>query len=341
MTDTGGYKMSAMRLTVDEIRAARQRLGHLVSITPVQHWRGREIRALMGQNTEVYLKLELFQQTGTFKARGALTVMMNLTAEQMRPGVTAFSGGNHAIAVAYAAQCLGVDAHVVMQRSANWLRVAKARAYGATVEMAEDGRAAKTRADELAQTEGRAFIHPFEDPSTVLGTATLGLEWLEQTRELDAVIVAIGGGGLMAGVSSAIRLVSPSTRIFGVEPEGADVMQRSFTLGTPEEMDQIDTIADSLGPPSAGPLTFALCRRNVDRLVTVSDQEIREAMALLFFDANLAVEPAGAAATAALVGPLREELRGRRVGVLVCGSVIDSATFHQHIQASGKSIPFS
>jgi threonine dehydratase len=323
MTDNSGYKMSAMRLTVDGIRAARQRLGHLVSITPVQHWRGREIRALMGQDTEVYLKLELFQQTGTFKARGALTVMMNLTAEQMRPGVTAFSGGNHAIAVAYAAQCLGVNAHVVMQRSANWLRVAKARAYGATVEMAEDGRAAKTRADELARTEGRAFIHPFEDPSTVLGTATLGLEWLEQTRELDAVIVAIGGGGLMAGVSSAIRLVSPSTQILGVEPEGADVMQRSFALGT------------------AGPLTFALCRRNVDRLVTVSDQEIREAMALLFFDANLAVEPAGAAATAALVGPLREELRGRRVGVLVCGSVIDSATFHQHIQASGKSIPFS
>ncbi len=310
-------------------------------MTPVYQWRGREISGLIGQETEVHLKLELLQQTGTFKARGALTVMLNLSADQLHPGVTAFSGGNHAIAVAYAAHCLGVDARVVMQRSANWLREAKARAYGATVEMAEDGRAAKARADELARTQGRAFIHPFEDPATVLGTATLGLEWMEQTPKLDAVIIAIGGGGLMAGASSAIRLISPSTRIFGVEPEGADVMQRSFALGTPAEMSRIDTIADSLGPPSAGPLTLALCRRNVDRLVTVSDQEIREAMALLFYDANLAVEPAGAAATAALIGPLREELSGSRVGVLICGSVIDSATFHQHIEASGKTMPFS
>ena len=332
--------MAMFEPTIEEIRTTRRRLGERVSTTPVIDWRGEEIRKLLGNETDLSLKLELFQQTGTFKARGALNVMLNASDAELESGVTAFSGGNHAVAVAYAASCLNVHAHVVMQNSANWLRVAKARAYGAQVEMAADGAAAKQRADEIAESQGRLFVHPFEGPHTAMGTATLGLEWAEQRPELDAIIVAIGGGGLMAGVSSAFRRASPGTHIYGVEPEGADVMRRSFESGSAQHMDSIQTIADSLGPPYAGTGTYEVCQRNVHELITVSDQQIREAMALLFFDTNLAVEPAGAAATAALVGPLRDRLRGRRIGVLVCGSVIDSESFHEHVRQSGKSIPF-
>lgn len=326
--------------SLEDIHLTQRRLGDRVATTPVIAGRGSEFLGLLGSDTEIFLKLELFQYTGTFKARGALNVMLNTPRDQLAAGVTAFSGGNHAVAVAYAARCLDVHAHVVMQSSANWLRVAKARAYGAEVEMAADGPAAKRRAEELAEIQGRVFVHPFEGPHIAMGTATLGIEWAGQCPKLDAIVVSIGGGGLMAGVSSAFRLLSPATRIFGVEPQGADVMRRSFAAGKPQHMDRIETIADSLGPPYAGDLTYEVCRRNVDELVTVTDQQMREAMALLYFDANLAVEPAGAAAMAALIGPLRDQLRGHRVGVLICGSVIDSKSLHEHIDRSGKTIPF-
>ncbi len=147
------------------------------------------------------------------------------------------------------------------------------------------------------------------------------------------MIVPIGGGGLCAGVAAAVKLASPRTLVFGVEPEGADSMHRSFAAGSPQAIDAVRTIADSLGAPHAAPYSFGLCRRYVDELVLVSDDELRRAMYLLFASAKLAVEPAGAAATAALCGPLLERLRGKRVGVIVCGANIDHATFATQIAA--------
>ncbi len=322
--------MSLPSLSLDEIRSAAERLHGRINVTPVVPWQGRELQSLLGPETRVSVKLEQLQRSGTFKARGALTAMMSAGTDALSAGVTAFSAGNHAVATAYAAACLGTHAHVVMQQSANWLRVAKARAYGAEIETAVDGAAARRRAEELVAQEGRFFVHPFENRDTVRGTATLGLEWIEQDDPLDAVIVSVGGGGLISGIASAFRLLSPDTRIIGVEPEGADVLQRSLEAGTPQTMPTVTTIADSLGPPAA----------YVHEFVRVSDQQIREAMALLFYDLNQAVEPAGAAATAALMGPLRERLRGQRVGVLICGSIIDAESFAEHIRNSGKSIPF-
>ena len=169
-------------------------------------------------------------------------------------------------------------------------------------------------------------MHPFEGPRTALGTATLGLELMEQVPDLDAVIVPIGGGGLCAGVAAAVKLVAAGCLVFGVEPEGADSMRRSFAAGSPQAIDAVRTIADSLGAPHAAPYSFDLCRRYVDELVLVDDDALRRAMLLLFTSAKLAVEPAGAAATAALCGPLRERLAGRRVGLVVCGANIDAAT---------------
>jgi threonine dehydratase len=317
--------------TLAEIRAARARIDRFIVETPLWQWRNREITDIVGHKTAVFLKLELFQHTGTFKPRGALMNMLQLGSAALARGVTAVSAGNHAIAVAFAAQKLETTAKVVMIRTANPARVAGCKAYGAEVEMIEDIHDAFERVREIEAEEGRSFIHPFEGEMTVLGTATVGLELCTQVSELDAVIVPIGGGGLCAGIATAVKLMQPACRVFGVEPEGADTMHRSFASGRPESIDKVRTIADSLGAPHAAPYSFGLCYQHVDELVRISDDDMRRAMALLFRGMKLAVEPAGAAATAALCGPLLERLRGKRVGLIVCGTNIDPATLAEQI----------
>lgn len=307
------------------IREAREQLRDRVRVTPVWQWQGDEIERLAG--TRPILKLELFQHAGSFKPRGALCNMLALSKEALARGVTAVSAGNHAMAVGYAARALGTSAKVVMPRSANPARVEGCRAYGAEVVLVDDVHQAFERVREIEEQEGRAFVHPFEGPLTALGTATLGLELCEQAPDLDAVIVPIGGGGLCAGIAAAVKQLSPRTQVFGVEPEGADSMHRSFRSGKPEKIEKVRTIADSLGAPHAAPYSFELCRRYVDDLAMVNDDQLRAAMRAMFRGAKLAVEPAGAAACAALCGPLRERLLGRKVALIVCGANIDAATF--------------
>jgi threonine dehydratase len=321
--------------TLDQIRATRDKLAGKVRVTPVVTLPLREIDASWPAAPQASFKLELFQVTGTFKARGALNVMLGLDAPQRARGVTAVSAGNHAVAVAYAAQALGLSAKVVMIKTANPMRVALARGFGAEVEFAEHGKAAFERVREIESSEGRCFVHPFEGPGPVTGTATVGLEWLEQAGRLDAVVVACGGGGLLGGVAAAIRQALPATRVFGVEPEGADAMYRSFETGAPVTLPGIATIADSLAPPMTTPYTFGVCRQFVERIVRVSDEQIRAAMRTTFASLKLAVEPAGAAALAGVLGPLRETLQDLPVvGVLVCGANIDMATYCTQIAPS-------
>ena len=315
--------------TLQRIRATAAAIAPFINPTPVHRWRERELEAAAGADTQVFLKLELFQRSGSFKVRGVISNMLALSRDALARGVTAVSAGNHAIAVAYGAHALGTSAKVVMLRTANPARVAAAEAYGAEVVIAPDGPTGFELAERIAAEEGRAFVHPFEGPLTALGTATVGLEFAEAVPALDAVIVGVGGGGLAGGASTAIKLVQPNCRIFGVEPEGADSMHRSFAAGLPQRLESINTIADSLAPPMALPYSYALCRAHIDQLVKVSDQQISRAMGLLFREMKLAVEPGGAAATAALLGPLASELRGKRVGVIVCGSNIDRASFNE------------
>lgn len=318
--------------TVAEIEETRQMLGDAIRETPVWQWQNHDVQELVGAETELYLKLELFQYTGTFKPRGALSVMRSLDRETLANGVTAVSAGNHAIAVAFAAQMMGVTAKVVMPRSANPFRVETCQAYGAEVELVDDVAIAFARVEEIQREEQRYFVHPFEGERTILGTATVGWEWANQVNDLDAVIVPIGGGGLCAGIATAIKQMQPNCLVFGVEPEGADSMHRSFAAGTPQSIERVQTIADSLGAPYAAPYSFGLCQRFVDELVKIRDEEMKTAMRLLFHSMKLGVEPAGAAATAALLGPLAERLRGKRIGVLVCGSNIDVHSFCKLIQ---------
>lgn len=318
-------------LTLVEIQAAQKLIAEYVLVTPAITWPGADLPKLLHVNTFVSAKLELLQRTGSFKARGALVNMMRLTEEQKGRGITAVSAGNHAIAAAWAAQIVGVPAKIMMINTANARRVELANSFGAEIVMAGSAHEAFAMADALVANEGRTLVHPFEGRSTALGTATVGFEFLMQIPSLDAVIVPIGGGGLIAGIAAAVKLIKPSCEVFGVEPEGADSMHRSFAAGEPRPIEKVATIADSLGAPYALPFTFELARRNVDGLVLVTDAQLRAAMRLSFLDAKLAVEPAGAAALAALVGPLRDRLAGKHVGLIVCGSNIDMATYQRHV----------
>jgi threonine dehydratase len=313
--------------TLAEIRANREQLNGLIIETPVWRWQTQKITDIVGLETQVFLKLELFQHTGTFKPRGALTNILSLDDEARARGVTAVSAGNHAIAVSYAARQLGATAKVVMPKTANPVRVALSREFGAEVDLVDDVMQAFDRVHQIEAEEGRTLVHPYEGKLTILGTATVGLEFCTQVPDLDAVIIPVGGGGLCAGISTAFKLLQPRCQVFGVEPEGADTMHRSFAQGSPASIDKVRTIADSLGAPHAAPYSFSLCRQYVDELVMVNDDDLRRNMVRMFYGLKLAVEPAGAAAIAALCGPLRERLRGKRVGIIVCGTNIDLATF--------------
>jgi threonine dehydratase len=318
------------RMTLAEIRAARALLGERIRTTPVQPLAGPAAEAVLPPGTRALLKLELFQHTGSFKARGALVNALSLSEAERSRGICAISAGNHAIAAAFAARAVGTTAKVVMKEGANPFRVAECRRYGGEIVFEPEFRAAFRRVEEIRSKEGRTLVHPFEGLRTALGTGTLGLEFIEQAPDLEAVIVPIGGGGLAAGLATAIRLAKPDCRIYGVEPYGADTMYRSFLAGSPQSIEKIDTIADSLGAPYALPISYALCRASIDEIVRVRDEEMIAAMRFLLEHARLAVEPAGAAATAAILGPLRERLAGRRVGLIVCGSNI-AADAYAHL----------
>lgn len=323
--------------TLAEIEATRARLGDMILETPVWHWSEPDVRAAAGETTEIVLKLELFQRTGSFKPRGALAVMLDLDRATLDRGVTAVSAGNHAIAVAFAAQLMQTHAKVVMPKTASSFRVDRCRAYGAEVVLVDDVQAAFSKVEEIQSEEGRAFVHPYEGPNTARGTATIGLEFCRQAPNLDAVIIPIGGGGLIAGMATAIKAIRSQCQVFGVEPEGADSMRRSLAAGSPQSLAKVNTIADSLGAPHAAPYSFELCRRAVDEVVLVSDRQMQQAMALQFASMKLATEPAGAAATAALCGPLRARLEGKQVGIIICGSNLDIDTFAAHVKAGVKA----
>jgi len=312
--------------SLDAIDAALDRLSPYIERTPARRWIP-DIGGAGLPECELHLKLELFQRTGTFKVRGALVNVLEAGATALERGVTTVSAGNHAIAVAFAARAAGTTARVVMLDSANPDRVTRCRAYGADVERAPTGTAGFERAREIETEEGRLFIHPFEGERTILGTATLGLELARQIPSLEAVVVPVGGGGLIAGVAAAVKAVNPGCAVYGVEPAGADSMSRSLAAGEPVAIDEVRTIADSLGAPHAAPYGYSLVERFVDDVVLVDDDALCRALNALFADAKIAAEPAAAAPLAALAGPLADRLRGLRVALVVSGSNIDRMTF--------------
>jgi len=293
--------------------------------TPTVRYAGAPIAG--HENTEIFIKLELLQHGGSFKPRGALNNIMSMS--DTSHGVTAFSAGNHAIAVAFAANKQGVSAKVVMPKTANPFRVERCRFWGAEVIFGENIGDLISIVEQLQRDEQRVLIHPYEGERTIEGTATVGYELCNDIKDLDAVIVPVGGGGLMAGIASAVKQLQPNCKIIGVEPTEARGMADSIAKGSPLDAVKLNSIADSLSAPMHLPLSFSVVKDHVDQFVQVSDDEMRDAMRFIFTELKLAVEPACAAAMAALQGPLRKDLAGKRVALIACGSNIDMQTYNK------------
>ena len=269
----------------------------------------------------VILKCENLQKTGSFKVRGALNSILELDDVARGRGVVAASAGNHAQAVAWAAARAGVSATVVMPANALPTKVRASEGYGAEVILQGTVFEAFDVALEVAQDRGLTFLHPFDDPLIVAGQGTLGLEVLDDVPDAATVVVPVGGGGLISGVALAVANLAPAARVYGVEPHGACAMRKSLEKGEAIRLESIDTIADGLGAPMAGELTYEVVRRHVEDVVLVSDDEIRKAMAFILARTKLLVEPAGAAGVAALLAGRIPLAAGPVVAILSGGNV--------------------
>ena len=317
--------------TINDARAIYEQIGRYILRTPTLEL---DPRATQNTFAQVVLKLELMQRTGTFKLRGALANMLN--APKGTRGVTAVSAGNHAVAVACAAAQLGIDAKLVLYDSANRARKDLVREYGAEVNLSKGGTVAFAQAERLVQDEGRLMVHPFEGAVLASATGGVAIELLEDVPDLDAILVAVGGGGLAAGVASIAKAIRPQCAVYGVEPFGASSMNQSLAAGH-TLTDIVNTsIADSLSAPMSMEYTFNVCRDFLDDVVLISDDEMCRSLYLLFSHAKIAVEPAGAAAFAGLIGPLRERLAGKRVGVIVCGACMDEDSYAQWLERGAQ-----
>jgi threonine dehydratase len=316
--------------SLTQIENAQKKLKPYIKHTPL--WATSELDSLFKatEDTQIRLKLELWQNTGTFKIRAALLYMMQLTPDQQKKGVVAVSGGNHALAVSYAAKLFDTPATVIMPKTASPMRINLCNQYGATVILKEDIEQSFAEEQRFIN-KGLSRVHPFEGETVALGTGTLGLEMIKDWPECDAIITAVGGGGLAAGIANAIQQVKPACQIFGVEPTGANAMTQSLFLDHPIERITPNTIADSLAAPCALPYSYSLCKQHLTDIINVSEDDIKKAMTIFFENCKLAVEPAAATPLAALLGPLQSRLKNKRIALLVCGSNINLDIFNQKI----------
>jgi threonine dehydratase len=305
-------------ITKDDIEGARARIRAHVIETPLLG--SRKLGDMAG--VRLMLKCESFQRTGSFKARGALNAMMQLTPEEKKRGVVTVSAGNHAAALAWASSLVGADCVTVMPEGATASKVEATQGYGGKVELVPGERSKSfDRAREIA-AGGRVLVHPFEDSRVAAGQGTVGLEILDQLRDVSAVVVPIGGGGLISGISVAIKAMNPSIRVIGVEPENAATMKLSLDAGTPQNISP-KTVADGLAAPMVGAMTLEAVRQFVDDVVLVTDDEILDAMRKVMTYAKLVVEPAGAAGVAAVLARKVKFKPGATVAVVISGGNID------------------
>jgi threonine dehydratase len=310
-------------IPIAAIREAAARLQPHLDRTPVLSARALGERA----GVRLFLKAESLQKTGSFKPRGALNVVLTLTAEARARGLVTVSAGNHAQAVAWAARVVGVPCTVVMPSDAPRSKVEAVRGYGASIIAHADRATLFDRLREEQARSGAAFVHPFDDPAGLAGAGTVGLELLEQAPDLDAVLVPIGGGGLMAGVACAVKALKPTCRVIGVELAEGPGMTPALAAGKPVPVPRPKTLADGLTPPFVGAIPLEVARRHVDEIVLVSEDDIALAMRAFFERARLVVEGSGAAATAALLGKRVTLPPGTRVAAIVSGGNVDPERF--------------
>ena len=309
-------------IALSDIRAAAARIRGRVHRTPIFS------SAQIGDRASVrlFLKCESFQKTGSFKPRGALNKILTLSPQDRAKGLVTVSAGNHAAAVAWAARIANASAAVVMPSGAPTSKIEAVRGYRAEVILHEDRETLFDRLNEVKEARGLTFIHPFDDPVVLAGAGTVGLEILEDLSDVDAVIVAVGGGGLLGGVASAIKQARPSARVVAVELEAGPGLKPALDAGKPVPVKRPpDTLADGMTPPSVGALPLAIAREAVDEIVTVTEDEIVEAMRLLLTRAKLYVEGSGAAPVGALLANKVRFPPGARVVAIVSGGNVDLA----------------
>jgi threonine dehydratase len=300
--------------TLSQIQRARQRITPCVKRTPLTASASLSERL----KTNVYVKLEVFQKTGSFKVRGAFNKILSLKSEERGRGVVAVSGGNHAQAVAYAARTLGLQAVVLMPETTPRNYVEATRGYGAEIKFAPDVRTAFAEVAEY-ERQGWAYVHPFDDPDVIAGQGTIGLEILDDVPQVTDVIVSIGGGGLIGGIALAVKTLKPAVRIWGVETEGADCMSKSLAAGEIVTLDAITSVARTLGAPAPSELTMALARNLLESVTVVSDAEALLALRFILERLKILTEPA-ASCTLAAADRLRDKFSPERHVVLVlCG----------------------
>ena len=274
-----------------------------------------------------FLKAELFQKTGSFKPRGALYAVSTLSPEQRAKGIVTMSAGNAAQAIAFAASAAGAKVTVAMPQSAPQLKVDATRGYGAEIRFAADMTGLRALVATLQQETGAYFLHPYDDDAMITGHGAVALEILEDVPDADLIVVGIGGGGLISGVATAAAAKRKGIRIVGVEPEGAPTMRTALDAGTPVALGSIKTIADGLAGPIAGTRGLEIVGRLVDDVVVIPDEVIVEGMRFLSERAKLVAEPAGAAATAALLAGRVKVRPGERVVAIVSGGNVDRKRF--------------
>jgi threonine dehydratase len=314
--------MSSIPLpTYDDVVQAASRIAGVANRTPVLT--SRTVDEAFG--AQVFFKCENMQRMGAFKFRGACNALMKFSPEQRRAGVVAFSSGNHAQAIALSAKLLGIPATIVMPQDAPAAKVAATRGYGGNVVLYD--RYTEDREQigrDLAQKHGLTLIPPYDHPDVIAGQGTAAKELFEEVGPLDAFFVCLGGGGLLSGSALATRALSPSCRLYGVEPEAGNDGQQSFRSGAIVHIDTPQTIADGAQTQHLGNITFPIIRRDVDDILTATDDELVQCMRFFAERMKIVVEPTGCLGFAA-ARRMQDELRGKKVGILVSGGNIDLA----------------
>jgi threonine dehydratase len=328
-------------LSLDDVRAAQSRLAGKVFLSPCAQ--SQSLSAKLG--AECRLKLENLQRTGSFKERGACNKLGSLSVSERGRGVICSSAGNHAQGVAYHASLLGVDATVVMPEQSPLVKVQNTRNFGARVILAGGNYdEAYAHAKKIEAEEGRVFVHPFDDALVMAGQGTIGLEILEQMPQVEAVVVAVGGGGLAAGIATAVKALRPDVKLYGVQTAAVPGMKAALAAGAPVTLDPAVTLADGIAVRRVAEQTRAILARLLDDLVTVDEEEIAEAILTLLEREKTVAEGAGAAPVAAILED-RLPLHGKRTCVVLCGGNIDvtlmSRIIERGLVKTGRLFRFS
>ena len=307
-------------ISLEKIKTAQQRIEGVVVKTPFSY---APYLSEISQS-DIYLKKENLQITGAFKLRGAYNKIASLSEEERKKGVVAASAGNHAQGVALSASKFGINATIVMPESTPLTKINGVKHYGAEVILSgANYDEAYQFAVEFAKENGFTFIHPFEDEEVIAGQGTIALEMLESCSELDAVVVPVGGGGLISGIASAIKQINPDIKIIGVSAKGAPALKNSFELKKPVDSTNVRTIADGIAVRDTSPITLNYILESVDEFIGVDDEEIASAMLFLLEKQKLVVEGAGAVGVAALLHGHLEHLKGKKVAIVLSGGNVD------------------